>query len=192
MFEFNILTDSLPETVVLFERKYPVYTSFRNWIQIAQMAANGSLKEDRNAAKALALCYKDNLPPNIVSAFLGMLQFLNRGADLTAPRGKREKSVPLFSFSQDADIIYAAFYSKYGIDLTRSELHWYAFCALFSSLSEDNPFQTVLKIRTFDEHKLKDPQKRRKLVALKQKFGLEQNGNAREVDVAENLLQLFS
>lgn len=190
MCEFNILTDALPKAVVLFECEYPVYTSFRNWIQIARMVSDGSLKDDRNAARVLALCYKDRLPPNIVSAFLGLIHFLNRGAELSAPP-EREKSEPLYSFTKDADVIYAAFYSKYKIDLAQSDMHWYAFCALFSSLSEDNPFQTVLKIRTADERKLKDPQKRRKLAALKQKFSLEKNANICEVDVAKNISSLF-
>lgn len=189
MRSFNILTDSLPETVTLFGEEYAVHTSFQNWIQIAVFASEGSIKESKNMAKALKLCYKDRLPPNIVSACLGMLHFLNRGAELSAPQGG--KRMPVFSFRQDADVIYAAFYEQYGIDLACTDLHWYQFCALFSSLAEDNPFQTLLKIRTMDERSIKEPKRRRKIAALKKQFSLKQSGAAREIDVAKQLSSLF-
>lgn len=189
MKQFNILTDALPETVTLFETEYPVHTSFRNWIRISELVKEAGRKDGKSIAKALKLCYKETLPPNIVSAFLGMLSFLSRGTDFSVSRG--ESAQPLFSFQEDAEVIYSAFYSKYGIDLVKEDLHWYSFCALMSSLSADNAFKTLLDIRSFDEKKLKNPEKRRKMAQLKEKFGLKAQGGKREVDVAENLAALF-
>lgn len=183
------MTDALPETVTLFETEYPVHTSFRNWIQILELMEGADITNSKQAAKALKLCYKEVLPPNIVSAFLGMLDFLNRGTDFSVSR--EGNGVPLFSFREDADVIYAAFYAKYGIDLSKEDLHWYTFCALFAALSEENLFQTVLKIRSFDESTLKNPEKRRKMARLKKRFQLKRYAGTREIDVAENLAALF-
>lgn len=189
MRQFNILLDALPETVTLFKKEYPVYTSFRNWIQISEIVNDKSLSEEKKAAKAISLCYKDELPPNLISAFLGMMTFLNRGADIFAPR--REKKEPMFSFSGDADIIYSTFYSKYGIDLLKEDIHWFKFCSLFSSLSSENAFGAVMNIRTIDESKIKDASQKRKVCALKKKFSVKSSGKVREVDVAECLSNIF-
>lgn len=186
---FNILTCDLPETVTLFSKEYPVFTSFKNWIKIYEVLNDETLSDEKKTAKALSLCYKSELPPNVISAFLGMLTFLNRGAEFSAPQEKSE--APLFSFSGDADIIYASFLEKYGIDLLKEDMHWFKFCSLFSSLSQDNPFSAVMNIRTFDESKIKDPAKRRKIQKLKRKFGVEVKGKRREVDVAESLSFIF-
>lgn len=189
MKQFNILVDNLPETVTIFSREYPVHTSFKNWIRISEIVNDRALSEEKKMAKTLSLCYKDELPPNLISAFLGMMTFLNRGADFCAPLC--EKETPIFSFLQDADIIYSAFYSKYGIDLLKDEMHWFKFSALFSSLATDNAFGAVVNIRSLDESKIKDMSQKRKISALKKKFSVKNSGKTGEVNVAECLSNIF-
>ena len=185
MKKFNILTDALPEHIVLYETPYPVHTSFKNWLKISELLKEQSGK---NIGKALSLCYKEKLPPNLPSAVLGMMDFYNRGAFDYAPQG--EKKEPIVSFSQDADVIFAAFRQVYGIDLTKEELHWHVFCALFSALSEDNAFLNLIRLRTMDETTIKDPKRRRKVQKLKEKVRL-QSEKTSEIDVAQKLSGLF-
>ena len=182
---FNILTDALPGHVTLYENQYPVHTSFRNWLKISELLQDMAGK---NIGKALSLCYKETLPPNLPSAVLGMMAFYNRGALSGAPQG--EKQEPVISFSQDADVIFAAFRQVYGIDLTKEDLHWYVFCALFSALSEDNAFQNLIRLRTMDETTIKNPERRRKVQKLKEKVRLK-TGKTSEIDVAKKLSGLF-
>ncbi len=182
---FNILTDALPEHIILYETPYPVHTSFRNWLKISELLQDMT---GRNIGKALSLCYKETLPPNLPSAILGMMLFYNRGAFDYAPQGKKEEQI--VSFSQDADVIFAAFRQVYGIDLTKEDLHWYVFCALFSALSEDNAFLTLIRLRTMDETAIKNPERRRKVQKLKEKVRLK-TGNTSEIDVAQKLSGLF-
>ena len=187
MRKFSILTDELPDTVKVFDERYPVHTSFRNWVKISCILADNGIKDSKKAAEALKLCYKEKLPPNLISALLGMMTFLHRGTDDSV---SPNKNPPLFSFAQDADVIYASFMRQYGIDLTCQDLHWYTFCALLSSLSEDNPFAAVVKIRSFDERIVKDPSRRAKIAELKARFAL-RDVDSREIDVAKGLETLF-
>ena len=113
---YNVLVDDLPDYVTLFETKYPVFTSFKNWIKIALLAEKGGLDDKKAVATMLKLCYRDKLPPNIVSAVLGMMAFLNGDTEFSVSSDKK-KTKKLYSFSDDANAIYGAFYSKYGIDL---------------------------------------------------------------------------
>lgn len=184
--KINILTDDLPECVTLYGVDYPVYTSFKNWIRISCILEKGNLNDAHTFAEVLKLCYKEALPPNRVSALLGALDFLSRGTDFSVPQGARSEQ--LYSFSFDADVIYSAFYSKYGIDLQNKDLHWYKFCTLFEALADENPFKTVLRIRTADEKEIKNPKVRSKVAALKSKYRIT---SAAEVDVAANIADLF-
>ncbi len=183
----NILYEELPDYVTLFEEKYPVHTSFKNWIEISVLAERDGFHNAKSVAKMLKLCYREKLPPNIVSAVLGMLAFLKGDTDfsVSSDKGTHKR---LCSFCEDAGAIYSTFYSKYGIDLLNSDMHWYKFCALFEGLADENPFGTLIKIRTTDETEIKNPNTKRRIKELKAKYGLK---SKTEIDVAENISSLF-
>ena len=143
------------------------------------------MKKGEKVAAILKLCYKDTLPPSLPSAVLAAELFMKGDAEESA---SSEYQLPMYSFSKDADIIFAAFMGKYGIDLTKEDLHWYVFRSLFSALSEDNPFRTVLKIRSADEKDIKDKKARAALRKLKERFAVVKE---KEVDVAGKLADLF-
>ena len=182
---FHILTDRLPDTVTVFGTEYPIHTSFRNWVKIAMLAENKKLRDSEKMAEMLKLCYKEELPPSLPSAILAAELFMKGDAEQSA---SSPEGTPMFSFVQDADVIYAAFLGKYGIDLTKEDLHWYVFRALLSALSEENPFRTILKIRSTDEKDVKDKKARAVLRSLKKRFSLNRGS---EVDVAGSLADLF-
>lgn len=54
-----------------------------------------------------------------------------------------------YSFSEDADFIFASFMKDYGINLIekRNNMHWNEFKALFLSLSKDTKIVEVMQIR---------------------------------------------
>lgn len=184
--DFNILTDILPDSVTLYGAEYPVHTSFKNWVRISCILERENIKEPKVLAKILKLCYKETLPPNSISALLGAISFLNRGTDFSVSQQKKREKVT--SFCVDSDLIYSAFYSKYGIDLQNEDMHWYKFCSLFETLADENPFKTVIKIRTTDEKEIKNPTSRKKVASLKAKYRI---NSSKEVDVGENISDLF-
>ena len=183
----NLLWEELPDYVVIEERKYPVHTSFKNWIRILILAEEKGFKDAYAVAEMLKLCYRETLPPDIVSAIFGIIAFLNGDTEYSVSSGKKSAQ-KVFSFSQDASAIYSAFYEKYGIDLSCAQMHWYKFCALFENLADDNPFKTLIRIRTMDESEIKNKKASRQVRELKARYGLK---NKTEVDVAQELACLF-
>jgi len=183
----NLLWENLPDYVTVSEKKYQVHTSFKNWIRISVLAEEKGFADAHALAQMLKLCYREKLPPDIVSAIRGMLAFLNGDTEYSVSSDKKN-SRRIFSFSQDASAIYSGFYSKYGIDLEKSDMHWYKFCALFENLADDNPFRTLIRIRTMDETDVKNGKAARHIRNLKAKYGLK---NEKEIDVAEGLSCLF-
>ncbi len=186
MSKVNILCEELPDHVVLFGEKYSVHTDFKRWIKISCILEAEDIKDPKVIAKIIKLCYKEKLPPNHISAFLGAITFLNRGTDISVSQSQKNERV--YSFCDDASAIYSSFYIRYGIDLLQENMHWYKFCALFENLTDDNPFKTILKVRTADERSIKDPNAKKKLKLLKQRYAIRQT---KEVDVAKTIGDLF-
>ncbi len=84
-----------------------------------------------------------------------------------------QQQTPSFSFSHDANMIYAAFFQQYGIDLTETDdMHWWKFRVLFDNLGEGTWFAEVRKIRAMEiDSKMSKAQqdyyrKMKKLLAL--------------------------
>lgn len=61
-------------------------------------------------------------------------------------RGKKDAK-RVMDFAQDADLIMAGFRQAYGIDLSKTRLHWDTFCALLQSLPKDTRFSEVVALR---------------------------------------------
>ena len=60
----------------------------------------------------------------------------------------RQKNVVAYSFCQDAPYLYAAFLEQYHIDLCDIEyMHWWKFCAMFESLSDDTQMSKIMYYR---------------------------------------------
>lgn len=91
---------------------------------------------------------------------------------------KKEKRInddkSVYSFSEDADFIFASFMKDYGINLIekRNNMHWNEFKALFVSLSKDTKIAEVMSIRSWKpkendskEH-IKDMKKLQRIYAL--------------------------
>lgn len=74
------------------------------------------------------------------------------------PYGKQEKNEGkatakkrFFSYTKDAEAIYASFRYDYGIDLLDCPgMRWEKFQALFSNLSSESPFMRIVQIRQKD------------------------------------------
>ncbi len=184
---YNVLLNELPEYIVLYGERYPVFTSFANWLKISMLLEEKGLDDAKTLSEILKLCYKEKLPKNIGSAIAGVLAFLNGDTDISVSSDKK-KTGKVYSFFEDSNAIYASFFTKYGIDLCVTDMHWYKFCALFQGLADENPFATLIKIRTIDEKEIKNAKSRRKIMELKERYALKNNV---EIDVAENISSLF-
>jgi hypothetical protein len=83
------------------------------------------------------------LPENIEAACTQGLKFLNGGDS----EPSEETPTRLYSFSKDANFIFAAFRQTHGIDLETTQLHWWKFLALFMDLGSDSTFCNLVSLR---------------------------------------------
>lgn len=157
----DLFTSPLPQTITVNGKDFPIATDFRVWVRFDCLTERKTLDPD-TLAEVLALVFTECVLPDSLSDTLSALfRFYACGED----GSKRRKSTPgsqkrVVSFAHDSPLIYAAFMAQYGIDLTRENLHWWKFRALFDGLNEHQKICEVVGWRAADLSKIKDKERR--------------------------------
>lgn len=152
----NILVDPLPDVVIVGGMEYQINTGFRTSVLFELLVRDKKIPDPAKIIGMLQLYYPQE-PADKDEAIKKILWFYNCGKqeekkeerNKTAKDFRQDKA--LYSFEQDAPLIYAAFLAEYGIDLQDIEdLHWWKFSALFDGLSDDRKIRQVMRIRGMD------------------------------------------
>lgn len=127
----------LPDCIEAAGSFYTIKTDFRSWLNFSRIVNTKDAVVDD-----VDFIYTDTIPPaeNKKEAFEKLLEFFQPKALLPRPTGESSDGKVL-DYEIDADLIYAAFYDQYGIDLLETDkhghaiqLHWHRFLALLSGL----------------------------------------------------------
>lgn len=149
----NVILDGLPNEY----EGYLIRTDFRIGIQISEALNDVNLAEPEKMMTAMRLLYGAGAPSDLKLASEGLHWFMSAGqpSDDNAPDGKP----PAFDFEQDNRFIYSAFRARFGIDLTRERMHWFAFLAMLSDLGGCS-LSDIIGIRGTDLSQLSDSQRK--------------------------------
>ena len=178
----SILTDDLPQTVTVSGKEYTINADFRVGIKIEQLMLRADLPDDEKLMAILELFYPV-IPADIEGALNALLSFWSLGrAESTDTKGEQQekprerKNERLYDFEQDAAMIYAAFLSVYGIDLSNASLHWWIFRGLMDALPENCAFCKVMGYRSITPEDTKNMSKRQKdfYAKMKKQYRLKQ------------------
>lgn len=134
------LYESLPDSVTVNGKRYKLYLDFKNVLRMLEIIGQDDLTPAARDWYALRCVLKKNPPrkyQDLLAAVMRLLFGTNKKTD-----GER-----LTSFEQDADLIRAAFWQEYGINLYRDDLHWFEFQALVQNLPSGNRYTDVIGIR---------------------------------------------
>lgn len=144
----NILVDILVESLVVDGIEQPIYTDFRNCLSTMLAFEDMTLTIQEKYEVLLRNLYVDLVPEDITPDTLEQaLWFLNAGAE-DDEKEDDKKNLRLFSFSQDANLIYAAFKQTHQVDLqTVKNLHWWSFLAMFMDLGAETAFCNLVALR---------------------------------------------
>lgn len=141
----NILTDSFPETIKVHGVAYPAATSFRDCIQIMLAFEDDELTQWEKQIVMCKLLYLEQ-PSDTTEAIVQGIKFLN-GSRAQSLIDEVSDPLRLYSFTHDAEFIFAAFKQTHGIDLDIAELHWWKFFALFMDLGNETTFCQLVSLR---------------------------------------------
>lgn len=183
------LTDIPPETVDVGGVEWPINTAF--WVGVAfeRLMTDPEMDGGEKTLKALQLYYGDNIPADIEGAIDALLWFFRCGEESPEGGSGGGTSARAYDFDQDAEYIYAAFRQVYGIDLWATDLHWWAFHAMFLALPDECRITQIMGYRVADLKGLSKQEKKRyeklkRIYALKRKTTVEHAINLEERDRA--------
>lgn len=183
----SVLTQNYPDYICAPDGTHiPIDTDFRVWVDFAQTAEQDDIDEQK-AVDIFSRIFLGALPSDIDVLIPAVLGFF-------APEHLKQKAASgggsikrIIDFDIDSGRIYAAFLSQYGIDLSTARLHWWAFCSLFNSLSDDTKLVQIMQYRnmTYGEiNKMADKQQRNFYRRMKHIYDLPQNISAKDKEQA--------
>ena len=149
----NIMLDGLPTEY----DGYLIRTDFRIGIQISEALNDVNLADPEKLAVAAELLFGRGAPTQSGGVHEDIPRF---------PKGREPSehkpaasSAPVFDFEQDNRRVYSAFRARFGIDLVRERLHWFAFLAMLADIG-DCTLSDVMGIRSADLSKMTGEQLR--------------------------------
>lgn len=133
---FNILIDEMPEAVLVQGKSYFINSGYRTIIAILLLLEDPLFSKKEKIQHALSLFYSQEIPNDLIEAYQAMMDFIScyRNYEVKKQRGERA-----FDYEADAARIFSAFFQVYHMDLTRTQLHWFKFLALFENLNDGTP-----------------------------------------------------
>ena len=158
------LYDRLPDSVTVNGRRIRVDLDFRNVLKMIDILGRDDLMED--AREWLAMKCVCRHPVKGMKPVIMKLLFPNQ----------KQAERRITDFSQDADLIRAAFLQEYGINLFRDRLHWFEFACLLSCIPEGSKYSDILSIRArpVPEPTAYNLKERQWLLEAKAQFALEE------------------
>ena len=139
----NLLVEDLPEAVEIDGEEWPIHSDFRSCLRAILAFEDDELTGLEKQMILLANLYPKR-PANVQAAVEQAIKFLNGGK---ADEDDGQPRPRVYSFSKDAELIFAAFYQTHGVDLQTIEMHWWKFLALFMDLGADTAFCQLVNLR---------------------------------------------
>lgn len=137
----DLTKKKLPQAVEVGGRFYRIKTDYRYWLRFLQIIKQPATVADFD------FLYIDEKPDNKQAGIDELVGFCFVKSPL--PRSSGGSGNVVFDYEQDADLVYAAFYEQYGIDLLKVNLHWHQFNALLNGL-HGTKLDDVIAFRVFE------------------------------------------
>ena len=176
---------TLPETVVLDGKSYPINWDFRDILEIFSYLTDPDLPAIFRWEIALSLFYREEIPPE--GAVEALTEFI-RGGEIP-----QDSATPkLFDWTQDAPIILSEINKVAGREIRgEKSIHWWTFLGWFHAIGEGRfSFLVSLRDKLWRGEKLTDGENRfywenKSLVDLRGRY------SRREIAEKERLLALL-
>lgn len=140
----SILTSAFPTYLTVNGEDYPINWGHRDCLDIMVELEKGDLTPFEQTVFVVQKLFVE-IPDDFVQAVEQALWFIHGGKPLEEAAGRADP-IRTYSYEQDAELIYAAFSTRHGIDLATANLHWWRFRALFSDL-RDTTFSELCSMR---------------------------------------------
>lgn len=127
--------------------EYAVNFDFRTGLACILDMESSELTDEEKCILLLRRIYGETIPDDVEVALKLAVKFLDGGKEPPEEENPFADNKRLYSFEKDSALIYAAFQQTHGIDLQKTDLHWWQFLALFQDLGADTAFCNMINLR---------------------------------------------
>lgn len=135
------LYETLPNTIEVNGRVFPIYTDFKIWLKFSEVASKQFYTSEISfifeIPNDVYLIGEDEIDAIFNFYYCKPKYPISTGEGVTA-----------YSFKDDAQYIYASFMKTYGINLLEAKMHWWEFMALFRGLT--NQMSDIIQYRCYN------------------------------------------
>ena len=167
-----------PESAKINGIEYPINTDFKVALDCFKIIEDDTIEDEE---RTLAIIYKlfGFIPKdNLELVFDRAVKFLQCGETLETQK-HREKDMDFF---QDEKYIVASFMSDYKLDLSKENLHWWAYINLIQGLTDETILSKIRYIRNYDLSEIKDNKERQKMVDAKNSVTLKEKKTKKQLE----------
>ena len=186
------MLDGLPEKLRVGDREIRINTDFRVWIAVERLLFDPCMTDAEKLSGMMVLALPEMPDTDLGALAAAMLDFCF--GDTTERKAGREvRKKPVFDYEADAEYIFAAFLSEFGIDLTQTELHWHKFRALLKSVGDGCRLSKIIGYRSCDTSKIKDSEMRKYYESMKRLYSLpdKRSEDEREDELVDSFDMFF-
>lgn len=183
----SILTETLPDFIVVKGQKCQIKTDFKVWLEFSHIFSDEQITPEK-IIRIFTLMFFE-LPPNMLEAMNGLVSFFSHSQETKGTSSRKEnkkETKKYYDFEYDADLIFSGFYQQYKIDLTESNMHWWKFKALLNGLSDETQFMKVVQYRCTDLSKIKDKEQKKFYSKMKVLYRLPDNRSVEQKEKSLN------
>lgn len=165
---FNAIIDPMPDSF----SGHRINTDFRQGLRFFAAMADKTLSDQERGTIVVRLFFPETIPDSAEEAWRFIEHFISGGDEKRGASGPK-----LFDFNADAGRLYASFLQAYGIDLRKTEMHWWLFLELFRGLPEDTILMKVIETRGKVAPKYADAEYKSNLRKAKRAVAIDREGN---------------
>lgn len=144
----NLLIDGAPKEIYISSLKYKINYDFRYGLLFEEIMNNHDLTDQEKITLAINLYLDNQYIEDYGEAIKEIFDFYLCYDYVEAKESKKQN--PVFSYEEDAGLIFAAFKEVYNIDLVEEKIHWFKFRALFDALPDTCQFRKVVGYRAIE------------------------------------------
>ena len=156
------LTEKLNRSIEYRGKFYAVNLAFDNVLRFYEMLDDEVLDNDHKFLTAFKMFFEDDAPLDpdfVITGTDALIKYIGQQSYGSSEHkkdiaGNEMESIKYYSYTKDAEAIFASFVQCYNINLARElykpaneRLHWDEFKALFNGLSEDTYIMRIIDIR---------------------------------------------
>lgn len=166
-----------PDYIIIDNVRYNINTDFRYAIICNQIAENKNIDDYERALGIICTLFGKKALDNkyhYEKLFKGAERFLLCGKEKQIKNNEK----PDMDYIKDMDLIETSFFSDYGIELEKIQMHWWKFNKLMNGLSNSELgncciLNRIRNIRNIDLSTIKDTKEKEKIAKIQEYYSLD-------------------